>query len=120
MKPFQVIAYPASPEPVTILTDSPTKNSFKKQILFNGNTSAATANSGGGGGVGVSGLGPPATTLLEIKEKICKELGLNASLNIERLIKEAIVFLGIGDRAVFKTNSSATVREKLDAIAKEL
>ena len=53
-------------------------------------------------------------------DKISKDLGLSASLSISAVIDQAIDSLGIGDRAVFRADSGATVRAKLEALLKEL
>jgi hypothetical protein len=48
-------------------------------------------------------------------DKISKELDLSASLSVSALVDQAIEFLGIGDRAVFRVDSA-----KADAILKEI
>jgi len=59
-------------------------------------------------------------SMKEMADQISKELGLSASLSVSALIDQAIVFLGIGDRAVFRADSGATVRAKLEALMKEI
>ena len=59
-------------------------------------------------------------SMKEMADKISKELGLSASLSVSALIDQAIVFLGIGDRVIFRADSGATVRAKLEALMKEI
>ena len=62
----------------------------------------------------------PALSLREMADKISKDLGLSASLSISAVIDQAVDSLGIGDRAVFRVDSGATARAKLEALLQEL
>ncbi len=57
---------------------------------------------------------------MHVADKISNDLCLSAGLSFPALIDQAIELLGIGDRAVFRVDSGATVRGKLEAILKEL